>query len=234
MTVEEIVGLLPENPHITREQLTPVVEKALSDFDNYRDASDYLYEEWDRLYPRPNPGMDKKGNITPEYSEWYEFGDNRYSLNKAMTDEFIARHGVKRTYEEACEIAADKWTELIFNIHIQNNGDNSKQGGQMQMMATLLKERARVGLPLGTDEKFHKLCKEYYLNGCKYKSKSGWVSEIKLYSDYGPNAPLYDLLHNAGVPDDRIENITPWKTGVTIDKHDHSVCVAGYGNYRFY
>jgi hypothetical protein len=41
------------------------------------------------------------------------------------------------------------------------------------------------------------------------------------------------LLEQAGVPNDSIGSICPWKTGITVDERDHTVIVRGYQKERY-
>ena len=100
-------------------------------------------------------------------------------------------------------------------------------------LGTLAKERAKRGISSEVIERFRKLCKEYYLGGCRYEeSKYGW-RKSEPYCDYGPNDALGRLLEQAGVPNDSIGCIAPWKTGITIDERDHAVIVRGYQKERY-
>lgn len=78
----------------------------------------------------------------------------------------------------------------------------------------------------------HILFKHYYLGGCIYEDRIGKL-RAEPYCDYGPNSPLADLLLKAGVPEERVGGICPWKTGITINERDNSVIIRGYQTERF-
>ena len=134
--------------------------------------------------------------------------------------------------DEACQLAADEWARMIFGNHIQNNGDQSDAGGMVMVLGTLVKDKASRGIGQDTIEKFRKLCKEFYLGGCIRQTKYGPHKDDP-YCDYHPNSALADLLLEAGVPEDSVGNICPWKTGITVDERDHAVIVRGYQKERF-
>jgi len=122
---------------------------------------------------------------------------------------------------------------MIFGNHLQDNGDQSEAGFIGMMLGTLAKDKARSGLGNEIVEKFRTLCKAYYLGGCIYVDEKFGKMKLVPYSDYGPNSALGWLLEQAGVPHDRIGSIAPWKTGITINKRDNSVCVGSYQKQKY-
>ena len=238
MTTEELIQAFPECEKIKREDIAECITKAMTEERFYAEASDKVYRKACELWPYQRGLKDDdperlariayfwggivKGVEAP-FMKWQE----------TFETEFIAQHGQVRTFDEACQAAADEWARMIFGNHIQNNGDQSSAGGLAMVLGTLAKDKASRGISSDTIEKFRKLCKEYYLGGCRYKEdKYGWMESIP-HCDYGPNDALSDLLNQAGVPHDRFSIICPWKTGITINQRDNSVCVHGYQTARY-
>lgn len=238
MTIEELIKTFPECEKIKREDIAECITKAMTEKRFYAEASDKVYHKAHELWPYQRGLKDDdpervaygayfwgdilKGVVSP-FKEWLI----------TFETEFIAQHGYVHTFEESCQMAADEWTRMIFGNHIQNNGDRSENGCIAMMLGTLVKDKASSGIGDDTVEKFRKLCKEYYLGGCIYEDEKYGKMKIEPYSDYGPNDALGSLLEQAGVPHDRIGSITPWKTGIYINKRDNSVCVRGYQTERY-
>jgi len=237
MTNEELIQAFPECEKIKREDIAECITKAMTEERFYAEASDKIYRKAFELWPNQCGKYDDpervarrayfvgdilKGVETP-FKKWLE----------TFKTEFIAQHGQVRTFDEACQTAADEWVRMIFGNHLQNNGDQSDAGGLAMVLGTLAKEKARSGISSDIIEKFRKLCKEYYLGDCRYKDdKYGWIKSVP-HCDYGPDDALSRLLDQAGVPHDRFGSICPWKTGITINRRDNSVCVSGYQTARY-
>ena len=238
MTTEELIQAFPECEKIKREDIAECITKAMTEERFYAEASDKIYHKAHELWPYQRGLKDDdpervaykayfwgdilKGVVAP-FKEWQQ----------TFEAEFIAQHGQVRTFDEACQTAADEWARMIFGNHVQNNGDQSDAGGLAMVLGTLAKDKASSGISSDIIEKFRKLCKEYYLGGCRYKEdKYGWM-ESNPHCDYGPNGALSRLLDQAGVPHDRFGSICPWKTGITINQRDNSVCVHGYQTARY-
>ena len=231
-TDEELMTAFPECDRIKREQAAPIVVQVMNEVDSWRKLRYTIQARLQKQF-WPEPEYDSE-----EYKEWQEYfygwNDNRFEKWAKLVEwEYVYRHGQRRTMEEACQIAADEWTRMIFGNHIQDNGDQSDAGGLTMVIATLAKDKAKRGISSEVVERFRKLCKEYYLGGCRYNAaKYGWV-KCEPYCDYGPNGALGILLVQAGVPNDSIDSICPWKTGITVDERDHAVIVRGYRKERY-
>ena len=239
MTIDELIQAFPECERIKREDIAECITKAMTEEKFYQEAANKIWEKAHELYPHYKGIYDGNNAEQNAYRSYFVYNYATGSLSrfdewmKTFETEFIARHGYIHTFEEACQIAADEWTRMIFGNHIQNNGDRSENGCIAMMLGTLAKDKASSGIGDDTVEKFRKLCKEYYLGGCIYEDEEYGKMKIEPYSDYGPNAALGSLLEQAGVPHDRIGSITPWKTGININKRDNSVCVRGYQTARY-
>ena len=178
---------------------------------------------------------EKYGFDSPERKEYYHYLHNYeddnfldlYSWSKYASANYIEHKGKRRTFEEACQIAADKWCDLLFQWHLQDNGAiNEDHGGGFYAcaLATVLKNEANKDITEEMITNTNKNLYEYYHNYCIYEDKY----QISPYCDYDPNRPLYDILEKSGIPEKKIRNICPWKTGIDIDENDNAVVVKGY------
>lgn len=239
MTIEQLINEFPECEKIKREDIAECITKAITEEKFYREAVDKIWNKAHQLYPHYEGRYDENNAEQNAYRSYFirdytTGGDSRFDeWIEKMKQLFIVLHGQVHTFEEACQIAADEWARMIFGNHVQNNGDKSDAGGLAMVLGTLAKDKANSGIGSETVEKFRKLCKEYYLGGCIYEDKEYGKIRDEPYCDYSPNMPLARLLEQAGVPDDRIGRIAPWKTGININKRDNSVCVRGYQTARY-
>lgn len=234
MTIEELIQAFPECEKIKREDIAECITKAMTEEKFYQEAADKIWKKAHELYPHYEGRYDENDAEQNAYRSYFVFGVTRFDeWMETMRQMFVDMHGQVHTFEEACQIASDEWTRMIFGNHIQNNGDRSENGFIAMMLGTLAKDKAKSSISAETVEKFRKLCKEYYLDGCIYVDEEYGKMKIEPYSDYGPNDALGSLLEQAGVPHDRIGSITPWKTGITINNRDNSVCIRGYQTVRY-
>lgn len=236
MTNEQLAAAFPECERIKKEQVVPFVEQVFNEVESWRQIGCKMKLLCQDLYPKPK-GVKWED---PLYQEWnhYFYGDYKTdqkdfdNWTDLLKNEYLQRTGERRTMDEACQIAADEWARMIFGNHIQGNGDKSYAGGMAMVLGTLVKDKDSRGISSEVIEKFRKLCKEYYLGGCRREDEYGWTKS-EPYCDYHPNSALADLLLEAGVPEDSVGNICPWKTGITVDERDHAVIVRGYQKERF-
>ena len=197
---------------------------------------------------------------TPEYKQWRRHSDissawSHAKYNCNPEEAWVEKNGKANTDEEAAKKAADKWCELIFGWHLQDNGAiNENHGGGFPACAlgTILANRSKEGISEDVKKKAHSLFYEYYLRQLHYnethdKKDIDWLVEnlpdddekkpfdwryfefrCDLYCDYGPGTPLYLILVNAGVDKRAAGNICPWKTGIDIRKVDNAVMYNTY------
>lgn len=154
-----------------------------------------------------------------------------YKWSKWVAEDFLCAKGPRRTFDEACKLAADEWCKKLFGNHFQDNGAlNEEHSFLMCGLGTLLKDKAQESITEEMIENTRTNLYKYFENHCLYKSKDHpeWEHSIKLYSDYGPNSPLYDILYESGIPENKIGSICPWKTGIEIDENDNAVIIIGY------
>ena len=197
---------------------------------------------------------------SPEYKAWRRrtdistlcFDCKRMSgIEKAWVD----LNGKANTNEEAAKKAADKWCELIFGWHLQDNGainENHAGGFYACALGTVLANKSKEGISEDVKKKAHSLFYEYYLRQLHYyetkdKKDIDWLVEYlpdddkkdpfdwryfefrcDLYCDYGPTTPLHLILVNAGVDKMDVRNICPWKTGIDIRAVDNVVMYNTY------
>lgn len=236
MTNEQLAAAFPECERIKKEQVVPFVEQVFNEVESWRQIGYKMKLLCQELWPKPKD-VKREDPLRQEWNHYfygdYETGqEDFYNWEKLLENEYLQRTGERRTMDESCQIAADEWARMIFSNHIQNNGDQSDAGGMAMVLGTLVKDKASRGIGSEVVEKFRKLCKEYYLGGCRYEDKYGWT-KCEPYCDYHPNSVLADLLLEAGVREDSVGNICPWKTGISVDERDHAVIVRGYQKERF-
>lgn len=238
-TLEELLEIFPKHDNIDRNDIKDLLDNLYENCKQYQDI--YMYFE--NYVSSRFPGSDYKkyGYDSPEANEYFVFVHGRRNYNQLTLYEwvkkvetlYISKVGQRRTYDEACKIAADKWCELLFKFHLQDNGAiNEDHGGGFWAcaLATVLKEDSMKEITEEMIKNTHDNIYKYYKEHCFYKSKEkdDWSGQISLYCDYGPNVPLYELLEDSGIPDKYINNICPWKTGIDIDEIDNAVIIKGY------
>lgn len=238
MTTEELIQAFPECEKIKREDIAECITKAMTEERFYAEASDKIYSKAHELWPYQRGLKDDdpervafkayfwgdilKGVVAP-FKEWQQ----------TFETEFIAQHGQVRTFDEACQAAADEWARMIFSNHVQNNGDQSDAGGLAMVLGTLAKDKASSGYGKDVIDKFRSLMADHYRGGCRWKSESGTEYRDEPDVDYNPSASLFGLLVKAGCKEDDANNMCPWKTGITINQRDNSVCIHGYQTARY-
>ena len=124
MTTEELIQAFPECEKIKRKDIAEYITKAMTEERFYAEASDKIYNKAYELWPYQRGLKDDdpervaygayfwgdtwKGVVAP-FKEWLE----------TFKTEFIAQHGQVRTFDEACQTAADEWARMIFGNHVQ-------------------------------------------------------------------------------------------------------------------
>lgn len=257
---------LDEKNLVVPELTDEIVKKILLTFFNkeslseaesylYHALEDYIDGSYDKIDHNLSYEEQKK---TDAYKNWvrlsdieYVWGDCRRMLD--LSQEWANINGKKHTDEEAAKIAADKWCELLFDWHLQDNGalnEDHPGGFTACALGTILANTSKERITEEMKVKTHELFQEYYrrsihfyndynqedLNWLKttFPDKEGdydWkygFSNNDMYCDYNPYYPLYLLLVNAGIPDKDVRNICPWKTGISIRKEDNAVLYHTY------
>ena len=229
------------------------------------EANRYIYEALDKYvkgsYSDINWDLGRPAvEETPEYKAWRRHADisTLWSDCKRMSGiekAWVDLNGKANTNEEAAKKAADKWCELIFGWHYQDNGainENHAGGFYACALGTVLANKSKEGISEDVKKKAHSLFYEYYLRRLHYyetkdKKDIDWLVEhlpdddkkdpfdwryfefmCDLYCDYGPSTPLHLILVNAGVDKMDVRNICPWKTGIDIRVVDNAVMYNTY------
>lgn len=237
--------------------LTFFNKESLSEAESYlyHALEDYIDGSYDKIDHDLSYEEQKK---TDAYKNWLRFSDiegvwGHCRRMLRLSEEWANINGKKHTDEEAAKIAADKWCELLFDWHLQDNGalnEDHPGGFTACALGTILANNAKEHITEEMKVKTHELFKEYYkrsihfyndynqedLNWLKttlpdkdgnYDWKYGF-SDGDMYCDYNPYYPLYLLLVNAGISDNDVRSICPWKTGISIRKEDNAVLYHTY------
>ena len=249
---------------ITDDDILSIVETYLNK-PTLTEANNYWYHIIDDYvrdgYKDIDWSMDREEvKKTPTYKQWEKHSsvDSAWShakYNCQLEEAWVEKNGKANTDEEAAKKAADKWCELIFGWHLQDNGAiNENHGGGFYACAlgTILANDCKEGITDDVKKKAHNLFYEYYRRGLHYnqthdRKDIDWLVEnlpdnsekdpfdwkyfefrVDLYCDYGPGTPLYLILVNAGVDPKDAGNICPWKTGIDIRKVDNAVMYKTY------
>ena len=238
MTTEELIQAFPECEKIKREDIAECITKVMTEERFYAEASDKVYHKAHELWPYQR-GLKDDDPERVAYKAYF-WGDILKGVEapfkkwqETFETEFIARHGQVRTFDEACQTAADEWARMIFGNHIQNNGDQSDAGGLAMVLGTLVKDKASGGYGKDIIDKFRSLMADHYRGECRWKSERGTEYRDEPDVDYHPSASLLGLLVKAGCEEKDANNMCPWKTGITINRRDNSVCVRGYQTERY-
>lgn len=239
-------------PEINLGEMKKIVEKYLS-FDRLSDAisfkynivGDYIHDTHDQIDFKL--GFEKYSNTT-EYKQWQRHNEVAFAISATLThleDEWVKIHGKVHTDEEAAEIAAKKWCELIFGWHLQDNGAlNEEHSFLASAIATSLGNDTRKKISEDVKRKAYNLFYQYYYHELQYMKTSDikhieWLREnikgnekfplyklnypLHLYCDYEPVFDLYQILFSAGVDEKHINILCPWKTGIRIRYSDNTV-----------
>ena len=249
-----------EVPEITDDVITKILKeyfnkKTLSEADKY--FYDVFTEYVKGDYNSINWGLGREeAEKTPEYKAWKRqcnietiWSDIYRCL--AIRNVWVDVNGKAHTEEEAATIAADKWCELIFNWHMQDNGalnEDYPGGFPACALGTVLANDARENVTEEMKVKAHALFREYYLRAMHYHKTfddddKKWLEEnlpdetgkfdwkygfYDLSCDYDPSWPLYLILLHSGISDRDCCNLCPWKTSITIRQEDNAVMYHTY------
>lgn len=238
MTSEELIQAFPECEKVKRDDMRQCIIEAMEQERFYSQAVDKIYRKAQELFPYCGGCYDEDNPEQNAYRAYFQ-GDWKNGWEspfggflETFEQEFIARHGLVHTKEEACRIAADKWVDMIFGHHAQDNGDDSSSGAVGMMLGTMVKEEARERYGEDVVSKAHELIEKFYMNDCIIE---GGIFKFPhpLSCDYSPDQNLFDILVEAGVSERDAAYICPWKTLIVIDKKDNSVCLRGYRTARY-
>ena len=229
------------------------------------EANRYIYEVLDKYvkgsYDDINWGLGRRAaEETPEYKAWRRYADISTlwfdcTRMNGIEKTWVDLNGKANTNEEAAKKAADKWCDLIFGWHLQDNGaidENHGGGSYACVLGTVLANKSKERISEDVKKKAYSLFYEYYLHQLHYyetndKKDIDWLVEnlpdddekdpfnwryfefgCNLYCDYGPTTPLHLILVNSGVDKRDTGNICPWKTGIDIRAVDNAVMYNTY------
>ena len=233
MTIkEEMLDAFPECEKLKKEDMAGALDKIFSGLESYNQIFGIVE---DVVYKKNKYPTDEK----EKQDAYFAWRKKYYNWVDELKGAYIQEFGVKRSFEDACAMAADEWISLIFDNVVQDNGDRSGYSDGLQCLGTLSKKSSidRIGGEECLEkikENVRKRMYEYYLGGCRYTSDNGYThSNVSPYCDYDPNMPLYNILKEAGIPEQAIFSICPWKTGVEVDTLDNSVIVRTYGKRKY-
>lgn len=235
--IEDLVNVCPKSDKVDMNKIKEMLENIFDNCEYYQDIFDYFKTYIYECFPGHDCKIYKWDS--PEYDIYYKYmhGDDNnnhfgfYKWSKYVEEDFLFIKGERRTFEDACKLASDEWCKRLFGNHFQDNGAlNEEHSFIMCGLGTLLKDKAQESITEEMIELTRTNLYKYFENHCLYRSKEHpeWTHPIQLYSDYGPNAPLYDILYESGIPENEIGNICPWKTGIEIDENDNAVIIVGY------
>lgn len=250
---------------MTDDDIRNIINKYF-EFDRLTDANDYFNHAFDEFVPDTYDKIDwtEEKSVreqTPEFIQWNRHGDVSSYWYYAKRESNIEKkwvdvHGKQRTDEEAATLAADKWCELLFGWHLQDNGalNETHPGGFTACaLGTVLANKSKEGITDEMKVKTRELFIEYYrhylhfcatydLDDIKWANETmpddedkenpflwKWgFDEHSMYCDYDPYMPLYLLLIAAGIPKSDAGSICPWKTGIYIRALDNAVMYQTY------
>ena len=247
---DEIIGSIVRD-FLTSKTLTEANNIARNAFDKYI-PDGHLQINWK---------LDKEElEKTYPYIQFSKYDDANSawcwaSRNYGLEEVWVDINGQVRTDDEAAELAANKWCELLFGKHLQDNGainENHAGGVYACTLGTVLANESKKGITEEMQLKTKNLIKEYYLHNIEYHKTDGrnaveWAQKNlpdndkknsfsweygfgygSMYCDYGPSTPLYLILINAGISERDACNICPWKTGIEIRHVDNTVFLNTY------
>lgn len=154
----------------------------------------------------------------------------------------------KDTKEDAAAIAADKWCQMLFGPHLQDNGTGVCDF--MCMLASIVADRGKKEISEDSKIKAREILKQYYLHEIaddkawlaktlgSYTDYRGEMREFNsfdhdLYCDYHPCLYLRRILSIAGIDDRVADCIAPLKTGIEIlpdENEGYIVILKTYGH----
>lgn len=214
----EVLSTFPFAGNISKDSLAEIINIALGK-KLYFQSKEMIYSLTEHLNPRPLEVDFTDGSKYNKYWDW------RNDVGKWMRNHYLPLwkriNGEVRTIEEACELCANIWMNKIFNVSLQDNGawNDGHVGAMMNAFGSVLKVDAMSEISKEVKDNAKEGIKNLYLRD-KYGFGFG--------CDYHPHPELYNALLDAGVSKNKIEDIFPWKTHISIMSEDNSVLVHTY------
>ena len=216
--LKKIISIFPYFNDISEDSIIKIVNQAL-EIKLYFKSYEFIYSEVCKLNPKPTKIDYEKGS---EFRNWLDWCDDvRNWANNYYLPLWRNANGDIRTVEEACELCAKIWMNKIFHVSLQDNGawNEGENGAMMNIVGSALKTQAMSEISNEVKQKVIDGIRTYYM---VYKHK------CELGCDYDPCTKLYHILLDAGVPQNDIPIICPWKTYIKIMPEDNSVLVHTY------
>lgn len=226
----DIIEYFPECNRVKTSDVADGIIKVFNEASEYQCLHKNMNVVWQKYFPVPTREQWSAVDGTDDDKYCREFIDYESEIFKWMkivNDRYVAVNGTRRTYDEACEIAAGEWMKKLFNFGMQDNGDHSGHSDNIVMLGSMLKHSAQERVADETKENIRKEFVKYYKNHCIYTHNDGFKYYCAPSCDYDPNGPLYTILKNGGVEDKNIRSLCPWKTSISIDEKDNAVVVRG-------
>lgn len=231
-----IIENFPECVRVKTSDVADDIIKIFNEAPDYQCLRKNIAAVWQKYFPKPTQEQWLKADGTDDDKYCREFINYEHEIfewMKTVNDLYVGLNGPRRTYDEACEIAADEWMKKIFNIGLQDNGDYSGHSDNAIMLGSMLKLSAQERVSDKTKENVRNEFVKYYKQHCIHTDSKGFRLYCEPSCDYGPNVPLYDILKNGGVEDKDIRSICPWKTSIYIDEKDNAVVICGYQKEQY-
>lgn len=207
----------PEQYGFRKETLSSVIDDALKE-KFCRNAVNVICDRFPNVLPGETEMLFNQEH--PRYKEQIEYWkirDNTLFSSGWMNgfkELWLQVNGAVRTKEEACRLAADAWCHHMFVSIMQGNGDDN---GMLEALGMYLKTRAQDEITPEIIEKVHKGIYDFYY------THPGRSMLHYLFVDYSPCSFLYDIMKDAGIKENLIESLCPWKSYLKIDPDDNSV-----------
>lgn len=222
MTKEELLDIFEYKYGYTREFISNVIDSAMEE-KYWANASNYICNMVSTYIPgigryvsRTDPHWEEQ----KAYMEWRDvlLFDSGW-LNIKFKELWRARHGMIRTKEEVCALAADQWCHHMFVSAYQDNGGGNDN---LTVLGMYLKVNAQEKIPEEVRKKVWQGIHDFYYD--HYEDNMYY----RLSVDYYPCVWLDEILKNAGVDEKLIDSICPWKSMLKIDKEDNSIYAYWY------
>ena len=227
-----------------RKYIESIVPDAKIDWksDNYADTPEYKQHKYSL-------------NVSRFFSE--------VSSEIQLEEEWVKKNGKRHTDEEAAKIATEKMMELCFGWHLQDNGAlDEEHSFMMSSLATVYGEAEKSKISEDVKKKAYDLCYGFFLGYLKFietlyykfdyehiddyrnwlrenlpspdKDKFNWNNIYgELECDYDPNWAWHLILKTAGVDENSVRLICPWKTSISIRSVDNTVLYRTYRNCEY-
>lgn len=224
MTKEELLDSFEYKYGYTREFMSELIDSAMEE-KYWATASDVICKKVSIYLPSVGRYICRNDSQWEEQKEYMEWRDTLLFDNGWLNDKFKelwrSKHGVIRTKEEACALAADQWCRHMFVSAYQDNGGGNDN---LTLMGMFLKVNAQDKITEEVKKKVWQGIYDFYYDEDHYQHNNYY----QLSTDYYPCTWLVEILKNAGIEENLIDSICPWKSHLKIDKDDNSLYCLWY------